>query len=146
MADLFVGRRSLKGRDMVAELGNQMRAEMDANAYKGDDWREHDLEQHEQELVYHALKLIYSARSGDKAGVLEHAADTANCAGMLADALGVFADAPKPGNMAPYEPMAGLHELAEHIISALPALGPYSAEPQLAPGFVVSDDDGRLLF
>lgn len=106
---------------MITQFATQMRREMHANAYKGNAWRALDQEQHDAELMYHVLKLIYSARAGHTVGVLEHAADVGNCAAMMADKHGVLG-AVQAGNAAVYGPMAGLHGVAEKLLGMLPPL------------------------
>lgn len=91
---------------MVDCMAKQMAAEMHANRSKGDGWEDAEPESLEYELLYHAVKLVWAGRDGDKLGVREYAADVANHAGMLADRLGALADAPDPaeGNASAYLP------------------------------------------
>lgn len=106
---------------MIDKFRRQMCREMAANTFKGDAWKELCQEQHEAELIYHVLKLIYSARAADQTAILEHAADVGNCAAMMADKHGVLG-AVQAGNAAVYGPMAGLHGVAEKLLGMLPPL------------------------
>lgn len=83
------------------EFASAMLAEIRANAHKGGrcglgGWIASDYRVLVGEVLYHAAKLSYAARQlaqgdGDRAKVLEFAADTANMAMMVADNLGAFA-------------------------------------------------------
>jgi hypothetical protein len=67
----------------------QMHHELTVNVHKGD-WLTLTPEQHEHEVIYHALKLLLAARASDTESVREYAADVANHAAMLADAHGAL--------------------------------------------------------
>lgn len=68
-------------------------AELQANAWKGDHWRDQPVDELVFEVLYHATKLAIAVRLGDcPGGVKEYAADIANCAAMVLDNLDLLDD------------------------------------------------------
>lgn len=72
----------------------QMDTELHANAGKGDrpGWLSMTPDQAMLEIYYHAAKLQKAVRDDDKELILEHSADVANMAMMMADVSGVLID------------------------------------------------------
>lgn len=97
----------------------QMRRELEANVHKGD-WLALTPEQHEHEVIYHALKLILAARIHDTEAVREYAADVANQAAMLADAHGALDLEPVAGDDG-YDEHGSeeLHGLADRLVALI---------------------------
>lgn len=111
----------MNSHDMVTAMAAQMHAEMSANTFKGDRWTDADRELLEDELLYHVVKLVAAGRSGDIAALNEHAADVANCAGMLADKLGGLRAA-QPGNLSAYGALPApdyMHQLGKKMLELL---------------------------
>lgn len=75
----------------IAQFSLAMSNEALANAHKGH-WKDNDADvaHHVKELLYHAAKLMTAAEVGDKAAVLEYAADVANHAMFAADIAGAL--------------------------------------------------------
>lgn len=66
-----------------------MQRELDANEHKGG-WGDVDQRVLVNDVAYHVLKLMRALRTGPATRVLEHAADVANCAMIVADSAGVL--------------------------------------------------------
>lgn len=110
-------RSSLVDRMAAAMLDE---IEHEVNVEKGG-WTEIGPDQHDEETVYHVMKLVLAHRVGDLRAVKEHAADVANCAGMLADAAGALdlSVDPRPE----YDATGGvwLKAHARHVLDGLEA-------------------------
>lgn len=83
-------RRASARAALLFRMAKQMRAELAANEWKGDGWNAVPLLDLSNEVIYHAAKLDLAVRANDRAAVRELAADTANCAALLADAAGAL--------------------------------------------------------
>lgn len=79
--------------NVLTPFVKQMEQELKANAYKGDrpGWLKMTPDQALLEIYWHISKLQRAVRDNDIAGILEHSADVANMAMMLADVCGVLA-------------------------------------------------------
>jgi hypothetical protein len=76
--------------DRLARFVAAMDAELDANADKGD-WRTTSPLDGLAEIAKHLAKLTRAVAAGDRGAILEHAADVANTAFILADVAGALA-------------------------------------------------------
>ena len=89
--------------DVLLPFLSMMRAELHANAGKGDrpGWLAMDVKTALLEIFYHIGKLQKAAKKGDRDGIREYSADVANMSMMLADICGVLPEyqaqtAPQP--------------------------------------------------
>jgi hypothetical protein len=103
--------------DVLLPFLSMMRAELHANAGKGDrpGWLAMDVKTALLEIFYHIGKLQKAAKKGDRDGIREYSADVANMSMMLADICGAL-----PGYQAQTAPQP---ELVMPV-----ALGPVSAD------------------
>lgn len=85
-----------RGAELLDVFGKAMLHELRANAYKGS-WltaeksqsdKPRDLQCFISDLLYHVMKLAWSAKAKDPAHTLEFAADVGNCAAFIVDFLG----------------------------------------------------------
>lgn len=84
--------------DVLIPFLSMMRAELHANAGKGDrpGWLRMDAKTALLEIYYHLGKLQKATKGGDPDGIREFSADVANMAMMLADICGVLSEHPSP--------------------------------------------------
>lgn len=84
--------------DVLIPFLSMMRAELHANAGKGDrpGWLRMDAKTALLEIYYHLGKLQKATKGGDPDGIREFSADVANMAMMLADICGVLSEQPSP--------------------------------------------------
>jgi len=79
---------------LVARFVPHMARELECNQWKGDAWTTMAVDKHVAEVLYHTAKLCMAAIAGHVDAVRELAADVANVAAMLADALCDLDDVP----------------------------------------------------
>lgn len=104
---------------LVERMAAQMRAELAANAFKGDEWETAKPDDLRHELAYHVVKLLCCF--GPEA-TTEYAADVANCAAILADRLGGLQKL-QAGNLTDYTATPApdyMRTLADNILELLP--------------------------
>jgi hypothetical protein len=112
--------------DVLLPFLSMMRAELHANAGKGDrpGWLAMDVKTALLEIFYHIGKLQKAAKKGDRDGIREYSADVANMSMMLADICGVLPE--YQAQPAPQSEQSGLVEAtlpavraAERLSSAI---------------------------
>jgi hypothetical protein len=104
--------------DVLLPFLSMMRAELHANAGKGDrpGWLAMDVKTALLEIFYHIGKLQKAAKKGDRDGIREYSADVANMSMMLADICGVLPEyqaqtAPQPEQSRPANKLRALAEI-----------------------------------
>lgn len=110
---------------MIVVMAAQMKAEMEANGFKDTshgvlDVEAIGVERLRIELMYHVVKLLVA--EGPVAAT-EHAADVANCAGMLALALGGLRY-PQEGNATSYIELALAKDHRQYLTTKIMELLP----------------------
>lgn len=107
--------------DVLLPFLSMMRAELHANAGKGDrpGWLAMDVKTALLEIFYHIGKLQKAAKKGDRDGIREYSADVANMSMMLADICGVLPE--HQVQAAPQPEQSGLdpHEIAQQVRESL---------------------------
>jgi len=105
---------NIDASDRLTRFIARMRAELDANAVKGD-WTDLPIETALHELRHHVWKLEQAARRGDQAALAEYSADVANCAMFVANSAGCLSD-----NTPVYRKTSFFKRLAERITEGNP--------------------------